>query len=298
MLRQTAPIARSSSGPSRGPELWRRMLRLDVRRSRGSMEQAQAAALPRRHTARVGSGAHGSTFVLVHSPLVGPTSWLPVARELEQRGRGVVVPSLLGVADAAEPQWHHVRDAVRIATSDLRQGIILVGHSGAGLLLPVIADARDNEVAALIFVDSSLPPRGGRLQLGRPAFMDQLRAMATDGLLPPWSRWFGPDAMRELVPDERLRADTEAEMPRLPLSYFEATVPLPDDWANRRPCAYLLLSASGYGEPAAEARAHGWPVIEIDGVGHLAIATNPIQVTDALLDLERSMEQLTRSRRN
>lgn len=223
---------------------------------------------------------------------------MPVARELERRGRGVVVPSLLGVADAAEPQWHHVRDAVRSATSDLRQRVILVGHSGAGLLLPVIADALDHEVAALIFVDSSLPPRGGRLQLGRPAIMDQLRAMASDGLLPPWSRWFGPDAMRELVPDERLRADIEAEMPRLPLSYFEATVCLPDDWANRLPCAYLLLSASGYGEPAAEARAHGWPAIEIDGVGHLAIATNPIPVTDALLDLERSMEQLTRSHRN
>ena len=120
--------------------------------------------------------------------------------------------------------------------------------------------------------------------------------MASDGVLPPWSRWFGPDAMRELVPDERLRADIEAEMPRLPLAYFEATVPLPDDWANRRPYAYLLLSASGYGEAAAEARARGWPVIEIDGVGHLAITTNPIPVADALLDLERSMEQATRSR--
>jgi pimeloyl-ACP methyl ester carboxylesterase len=244
----------------------------------------------------VGSAAHESTFVLVHSPLAGPTSWLPVAHELERRGRGAVVPSLRGVAEAAEPQWRHVPDAVRIATSDLQQRIILVGHSGAGLLLPVIADALDNEVTALILVDSFLPPRGGRLQLGPPAFMDQLRAMATDGRLPPWSRWFGPDAMRELVPDERLRADLEAEMPRLPLSYFEATVPLPDDWANRRPCAYLLLSAGVYGQSAAEARAHGWSVIEIDGVQHLAIATNPIPVAEALLDLERSIEQLTRSR--
>jgi hypothetical protein len=43
--------------------------------------------------------------------------------------------------------------------------------------------------------------------------------------------------MRELVPDERLRANLEAKMPRLPLSDFEATVPLPDGWTNRRPCA-------------------------------------------------------------
>jgi hypothetical protein len=153
----------------------------------------------------------------------------------------------------------------------------------------VIADALAVEVAALVFVDSRLPPPGGRLLLGAPAFLDQLRAMATDGLLPTWSRWFGADMMRELVPNEGLRAELEAEMPRLPLSYFEAAVPLPDAWGKRCPCAYLLLSATAYRESAAEARAYRWPVIDIDGVQHLAIATNPTRVTDALLDLERSL---------
>jgi pimeloyl-ACP methyl ester carboxylesterase len=235
--------------------------------------------------------SHESAFVLVHSPLVGPTSWLPVAQELEGRGRIAVVPSLLGVAEAPEPQWRHVPDAVRTATSDLRQRIILVGHSGAGLLLPVIADASDNEVAAMVFVDSFLPPPAGRLQLGPRAFMDQLHAMATEGVLPPWSHWFGAGAMRELVPDARLRADLEAEMPCLPLSYFEATVPMPDEWPNR-PCGYLLLSAA-YRESAAQARAYGWPVIEMRDVQHLATATNPIRVTEAVLDVERSVQQST-----
>ena len=246
---------------------------------------------PLRHTAAVGTASLEPTFVLVHSPLVGPTSWSPVAQELERRGRAAVVPSLLGVATAPEPQWRHVPDAVRVATSHLQRRVILVGHSGAGPLLPVIADALASEVAALVFVDSLLPPPAGRLLLGPPAFMDQLRAFATDGLLPTWSRWFGLDAMRELVPDERLRADLEAEMPRLPLSYFEATVPVPDDWRNRRACAYLLLSRTPYGQSAAEARVSGWPVIEMHGVQHLAIATNEISVTEALLDLERSVAQ-------
>jgi hypothetical protein len=104
-----------------------------------------------------------------------------------------------------------------------------------------------------VFVDSPLPPPTGPMLLGPTEFMDQLRAMATDGVLAPWSRWFGAEAMRELLPDQRLRADLEAEMPRLPLSYFEAVVPLPDDWSTRRPCAYLLLSAP-YEQSAAEAR--------------------------------------------
>lgn len=210
---------------------------------------------------------------------------MPVAQELERRGRAAVVPSLLGVADAPEPQWRHVVRVVRLAASQLEQRVVLVGHSGAGILLPVIADALASEVAALVFVDSLLPPPAGRLLLGPPAFMDRLRATATDGVLAPWFRWFGADAMCEMVPDERLRAELEREMPRLPLSYFEATVPLPDDWGKRRRCAYLLLSAAPYGQSAAEARAYGWPVIEIAGVHHLAIATNAGAVTDALLDL-------------
>jgi pimeloyl-ACP methyl ester carboxylesterase len=237
----------------------------------------------------VAETAREPTFILVHSPLVGPTSWLPVARELERRGRIAMVPSFLGVADAAEPQWRHIPEAVRVATGQLRERTILVGHSGAGLLLPVIADALDTEVAALVFVDSLLPPPAGLLPLGPPSFMEQLRALATDGVLAPWSSWFDADTMRELVPDERLRAELEAEMPQLPLSYFEASVPVPDAWADRRPCGYLLLSAGQYGQSAAVARANGWPVIEIDDVQHLAIATNPIPVTAALLELERSL---------
>jgi pimeloyl-ACP methyl ester carboxylesterase len=240
------------------------------------------------------SSAREPAFVLVHSPLVGPTSWLPVAHELERRGRAAVVPSLLGVADAPSPQWRHVPDAVRGATSHLRERVVLVGHSGAGLLLPVIADALAIEVDALVFVDSFLPPPAGPTPLAPPGLIDQLRAMATDGVLAPWSRWFGADAMRELVPDERLRSDLEAEMPRLPLSYFESTVPLPAEWRNRRPCAYLLLSPNLYDPSAAEARAAGWPVFEIQGVQHLAIATNPIPVTEALLQLERSVGSSTR----
>jgi hypothetical protein len=83
-------------------------------------------------------------------------------------------------------------------------------------------------------------------------------------------------------------------MPRLPLSYFEASVPVPDSW-NRRACAYLLLTAEPYGESAAEARSLGWPVREIHGVRHLAIATDVIPVTQALLDLERELEPSARS---
>jgi hypothetical protein len=227
-------------------------------------------------------------FVLVHSPLVGPTTWSHVASELQRRGRDALVPSLLGVACAEAPQWRRVPDAVRAATATTPGPIVLVGHSGAGLLLPTISDALTADIAALVFVDSFLPPSSGSLRLAPPEFINQLRALASDGVLPPWSKWFGEEAMLELVPDDELRRALENEMPRLPLSYFDATVPLPDGW-TARPCAYLLLTGETYGESAAEARGRGWAVAEIPGVHHLAMVTDPLAVTDALLELQRAL---------
>jgi hypothetical protein len=221
---------------------------------------------------------------------------MPVGQQLERRGRAAVVPSVLGVAEAPAPQWRHLLDAVRNANSQLQDRMVLVGHSGAGVLLPVIADAVTGEVAALVFVDSFLPPTAGRGELAPPALIDQLRALAVDGALPPWWTWFGADAMRELVPDEHLRTALQAEMPRLPLTYFDASVPLPAAW-DRRPCGYLLLTADPYGQSAAEAVARGWPLREIRGAHHLAIATDAVPVTEALLDLERACEQSVRSAR-
>ena len=99
-------------------------------------------------------------------------------------------------------------DAVRAATERFAKPIVLVGHSGAGPLMPRMADA-SGKVAALIFVDAMLPPASGHAQLADPTFLSQLRGLANNGLLPPWSEWFGKDAMRRLVPDDGLRAALE-----------------------------------------------------------------------------------------
>ena len=225
--------------------------------------------------------------MLVHSPLLGPTSWSPVAAELELRGRGVLIPSLLGSDDGPAPQWRHGVEAVRTAVTKIASPIALVAHSGAGPLLPSIADAVSPEVAALIFVDASLPPATGAAPLAPSGFLDQLRAISTDGVLPPWSDWFGEGKMRELVPDRALREALEQEMPRLPLAYFEESVPLPERWTEHR-CAFLLFTEA-YAESSADAKRRGWPVAQIRDVQHLAPATDPLAVAEALLELERAL---------
>jgi pimeloyl-ACP methyl ester carboxylesterase len=124
------------------------------------------------------SPGRGPVFVLIHSPLVGPTTWSPLVEELERRGRETVVPPLLGVAETPSPQWRHVPDAVRAVATRAGGPSVLVGHSGGGLLLPVIADARPGERDALVFMDSFLPPASGSLPLAPPELMEQLRALA------------------------------------------------------------------------------------------------------------------------
>jgi pimeloyl-ACP methyl ester carboxylesterase len=161
--------------------------------------------------------------------------------------------------------------------------IVFVGHSGGGLLLPVIADAVAAPISGLIFVDSRVPARTGETPRVPADFLDQLRTLAVDGMLPPWSSWFGEEAMRELVADEALRAALAQEMPSVPLAYLEQHIPSPAGW-DRRPCAYLLLS-DAYREAADEARDRGWPVEEITGAQHLHIAVAPEAVTDALIRL-------------
>lgn len=231
-----------------------------------------------------------SVFVLVHSPVLGPSAWELVARELEQRGRSAVVPSLLGIADEPHAWSRRASEALDAASATLRGSFVLVGHSGGGAFLPVLAESASREVA-LVFVDAFLPPARGTVRLVPAEFGDELSALATDGVLPPWSSWFGAEVMQDLVPDPDRRAHVEREIPRLPLSFLQSELPVPDGWDRRR-CAYLLLSAEQYGPSAADAHARGWPVAQLEGGKHLDPVRQPAAVAAALLDLERAMTAL------
>jgi hypothetical protein len=218
-----------------------------------------------------------ASFLLVHSPLVGPTTWSWSAGLLRDRGHQAVIPSL--VAAAAAGDWRRCVDAA-VANTHVDEPPILVGHSGAGPLLPVIADAMDPRPSHVVFVDAGLPPATGQARLVPEDFAAFLATLAPDGVLPPWSEWFGADVMAMLVPDEAKRAMLVAEMPRLPLRYFDGRVPMPEGWQHARG-AYVLLSEP-YAPDAAAARARGWPVVERSGA-HLDIVTDPAVIVDALL---------------
>jgi hypothetical protein len=218
-------------------------------------------------------------FVLLHSPLVGPRTWRDVADVLAARGALVVVPSFLGVEDAAAPAWRWVADTAARAVHDVDGDAVLVAHSGAGPLAPVIADAIERPCVACLFVDASLPAIEGATPLLPDAFRSQLSALAENGILPAWSAWWGPGVMDQLIPDPKVRSEVERELPRVPLAYFDHAAPVPRGWSEV-PCAYLQFS-DAYASEADEARARGWLVDRIPGE-HLQMLVEPSLVADRL----------------
>lgn len=208
------------------------------------------------------------TFVLLHSPLVGPSTWRPVAEALPR----ATVPDLR----TAPPYWPEVVEAVRRQTP--QDGpLVLVAHSNAGLLVPVISNALGGRVVACVFADTHLPPPEGTVPATDAAFLPFLRQLAgEDGHLPRWTDWWDP---KDVAP-MRLDPQVVEEQPRLPLDYFEQDIPVPSGW-DTVPCHYLWYGPP-YGTVAHEARRRGWPATHLPG-HHLHHLTQPEAVAGAIM---------------
>jgi pimeloyl-ACP methyl ester carboxylesterase len=192
-------------------------------------------------------------LVLIHSPSVGPKTWHPVAHRLTTLGWEAAVPSLLHLADQGPPYWPRVVDAVRagLGTAEQGQGVVLVAHSNAGLFVPVIAAALPGQVRGCILVDAALPSPSGTTSVAPPELLALLRDKASGGLLPRWSDWWDEAEVAALFPDQPTRQAVTEEQPKLPLAYYQASVPVPAGW-DARPCAYLL-----FGPPYDELASRG-----------------------------------------
>lgn len=221
-------------------------------------------------------------LLLVHSPLVGPAAWDAVAVDLAGRGYEVSLPDLTGTLAAGPP--YIPRQAETIARATAGRPAVLIGHSGAGPLLPLAGALAGITVQGYVFVDAGLPIPGQSWMDTVPAELAaQVREMAdTEGWLPPWSQWWGDEALAEILPDPGMRRAFAADCPRLPLAIFtEVHPPVPPGPAA--PAAYLQLSEA-YEDEAARARELGWPVAQ-QLSHHLALLTEPGMVAAALCEL-------------
>jgi len=223
----------------------------------------------------------GREIVLVHSPLLSPMSWSAVAEALTAMEHRVVVPDLRPVLSGNPPFYARVFSAVAEVIGRDVGSVVLVGHSGAGALLPGIAGALPVPATGLVYVDALLPHPGTSwlesLSEDRAA---HLRSLCRDGRLPPWSTWFPAEVLEKALPDEAMRAAFHDDLPELPWAL--TTEPMPSvvlDPAPRK--AYIRLSEA-YDQMAASAEESGWPVARLSA-GHLAPLTRPGELAELIL---------------
>jgi len=221
----------------------------------------------------------GVKFALFHSPLVGPATWRWAADLLVASGHDAVVPDLRGAAATGDP---HVMIAAAVAAIPPGWSTpVLVGHSGFGSILPSVAERLGGQSPRMVFVDAGLPPCEGSATPSAD-FLDHLRGLAVDGVLPRWSTWWGEGVMEALVPRLDRRVELESEMPEIPLAFFESAIHVPEGWCHAGG-SFVLLSAP-YRDDAERASKLGWPMVQRLG-GHLDIASDPDRIVSAILEL-------------
>jgi hypothetical protein len=237
--------------------------------------------------------ADSQLVVLLHAPALGPSSWLPVARELAAAGETVIVPSLSGFADGSPPYAPRLvqqaagqvraRPAAGSGSPGGPDRVLLVAHSGAGVFTPHLLAAVGITDAVTVLADAALPGPDGAAPVVDSAFLPYLRGLARDGIVPPWPQWWPGEDLSPLFPDEASQRAVSAEAPPLPLAFYAETLPpVPERWRSCR-TGYLVFSES-YRDPARAARDRGWPVRELPGE-HLHMLLRPAEVAAAITAL-------------
>lgn len=231
-------------------------------------------------------------FLLVHSPIVGPDTWEPVADELRRRGHDVVVPILTD--DGSSPFWRqHTRAVARAVKEGSRDGrpLTVVAHSGAGQLTGHVGAALRKDghaVDAYVLVDAGTPTGGcGRLEqlrLEEPRYAEELESLFEAGeRFPDWSE----ELLSGLVPDASRRQKLMSGVRQLPVEFWEEPIPRLPAWPDA-PCGVLLLS-DAYEATAVIALEQGWPVRHLDVGNHFFMLVEPETVARELTGMREAL---------
>jgi hypothetical protein len=172
-----------------------------------------------------------------------------------------------------------VVDAFRRRVADVRPDLVLT-HSNAGRYAAAAAPG-----VPVVHLDATLPAESGvPTPMAPAAAADALAGRAdADGLLPPWSRWWGDEELASLLPDAQSRRELHETGHAVPLAYLRSELGAPYGWVDA-PQAYVAFGGTRTDEVAL-ARRHGWPVTVLAGAGHLHHVVAPDEVAAVVLDL-------------
>jgi len=230
------------------------------------------------------------TYVLIHSPLVGPLTWQLVKAEMEQRGLEAITPTLSDDSVSAQPYWQQHAGSLAQGLIQIPQDrdLVLVAHSGAGPLLPAMRQTLTQSIIAYVFVDAGIPrDNASRLDLMRlqdSQWAEQFHQTLLRGEQFP--RWDAED-LREVIPNETLRRKMAAEINPRALAFFTEPIPVFSDWPDS-PCAYIKFSAS-YAWDFEQAGRANWAAREMNA-GHFHMLVDPSSVTNMIIETVQELQ--------
>jgi pimeloyl-ACP methyl ester carboxylesterase len=233
--------------------------------------ETKAAQTPKKKSVK-------KTYVLVHGAWHGGWCWKHITPLLRAAGHDVFVPTLTGLGERA----HLATAATNLSThaTDLSD-VILVGHSYAGHVVPLVADRLKPKLRHLVFVDAVLAVDGKPFL---PAEVGEARSkLAKDGYLQdvPDISWFGVPA------DHPDAAWVRRHLTPHPLGTLRETVHFQNGGYDGLPKTYIRclqrrdMSVPDPYEPMLKGKPD-WAWLTID-TGHDVMVTKPQDLADMLL---------------
>lgn len=220
-------------------------------------------------------------FVLIHSPLVGAFTWMLVADYLRQEGHTVFTPALLHSVPSDHPYWQQEVEGFEVPVGEA----VVVGHSGAGALLPAIGQKL--QVRGYLFVDAVVlfepTSRLALLQCEDATFAEEFEQYLREGeQFPNWQ----DEHLQPLISKDDLRQKLLADMRPRSLDFFTERIDVPPGW-DTAPCGYLQLSPT-YGYYADQAEAREWQVVRRN-THHFEMLTHPIEIARLLVRMRQTL---------
>ncbi|KAA2261618.1 alpha/beta hydrolase [Solihabitans fulvus] len=137
-----------------------------------------------------------STFVLVPGFWLGAWAWRGVVEPLRAAGHTAYPVTLTGLADRAHlagPSVDldtHIADVVNLITHEDLHDVVLVGHSGSGIVVTGAADRIPERIARVVYVDSGPVADGlSQFDLFPPHVQEETKAGLVDGWRHPFPSW-------------------------------------------------------------------------------------------------------------
>jgi pimeloyl-ACP methyl ester carboxylesterase len=243
---------------------------------------------------RAAGSAEKPAFVLVHGAWHGGWCWTRVEAQLRAAGHAVYTPTLTGLGERRHllsPQVNldtHIDDIVNLLEFEELAGVVLVGHSYAGIVISGVADRARARLRQLVFLDALL------LESGKSLFSDFPQAVVDQRLKTIRETGAGVGAAPALPPaafgvkDPADAAWVQRRMTPQPVGTYLQPLQLKAPLGNGLPKAYIECTVDPIAtlEPTkARVRADpDWRTRTL-ATGHDAMVTAPGLLSDLLREL-------------